>query len=426
MAETTWSRYRCVLILAGLFVIGALTVILGVALGVIANQVDDTHEGVVQRVLDEYPLIDGHNDLPWSIRQATQNKVYSFDLNDDITQIWTEDTNVTDPTIAWMPSATDIPRLRQGKVGAQFWAIFVACSSAGKDAVRMALDQIDVVYKFVRRYSDVFEMVRTADGILDAFRRKKIASAIGIEGGHMIGNTLGVLRMYYELGARYLTLTHSCDTDWADNYLVDLNGTSTRGLTDFGKIVVMEMNRLGMMIDLSHVSHQTMIDAIMTSKAPIFFSHSNVFTLCNHYRNVQDDILDLTKENGGIIMVNFYNGYLNCEPNQQQNTTIETVADHIDYIKERLGADFVGLGSDFDGVYPLPSGLEDVSKYPDLFLVLRKRGWTEAELRKLSGENFIRVFKAVERVRDSLRDQSPFEDRIDEELIQVKECTTNI
>ncbi|XP_033762327.1 dipeptidase 1-like [Pecten maximus] len=425
MAENTWTRYRCALILSGLFLIGALAVILAVALSVIANQIDDTHEGVVQRVLDEYPLIDGHNDFPWAVRQAAKNKVYSFDFNDDLGQLWT-DFNITDPSFDWMPSSTNIPKLRQGKIGAQFWSIFVACSSSGKDAVRMGLDQIDVVYKVVRRYSDVFELVKTADGLMDAFRRNKIASGIGIEGGHMIGNTLGVLRMLYELGARYMTLTHSCDTDWADSYIVDINETSTRGLSDFGKIVVKEMNRLGMMVDLSHASYQTTVDAIMTSEAPVIFSHSNVYALCNHKRNVHDDVLDMTKENGGIVMVNFYNAYLNCEPDQQHNTTIDTVADHIDYIKNRLGEDFIGIGSDFDGVNPLPIGLEDVSKYPDLLLELRKRGWTEVALRKLIGENFIRVFKAVERVRDQLKDQQPYEDVIDRDEIHVKECTTNI
>ncbi|OWF41763.1 dipeptidase 1-like [Mizuhopecten yessoensis] len=426
MTESLWTRYRCVLILAVLFLIGAFAVILGVALGVIANQIDDTHEGVVQRVLEEYPLIDAHNDLPWTIRQKTKNKVYSFDFYADTRQLWPMTINLTDPSFSYMPPCTDIPRLRKGKVGAQFWSIFTSCESSGKDAVRMGLDQVDVVYKFVRRYSDVFELVRTADGLLDAFRRNKIASAIGLEGGHMIGNTLGVLRMHYELGTRYMTLTHSCDTDWADSYLVDVNETSTRGLTDFGKIVVKEMNRLGMMVDLSHVSHQTMIDAILTSEAPIIFSHSNVFTLCNHYRNVQDDVIDMTKENGGIIMVNFYNGYLNCDPNQQQNTTIQTVADHLDYIKDRIGADFVGLGADFDGVELYPIDLDDTSKYPNLLLELRRRGWTEVELRKVVGENFIRVFRAVERVRDNLRDQPPYEDIIAREDIQVAECTTNI
>lgn len=426
MATSVWSRYGCAIIVAGIFLIGSVAIIVGVALGVLANQIDQSHESVVQRVLEEYPLIDGHNDLPWRIRQGAKNKVYSFDLDKDTSLLWPETMNQTDPEYPWNLPATDIPRLRKGKVGAQFWVVFTACSASGKDAVRMGFDQLDVIYKFLRRYPDVFELVRTAEGILDAFRRHKIGSLIGLEGGHQIGNTLGVLRMYYELGVRYMTLTHSCDNDWADNFMVDINETSTRGLTDFGKIVVKEMNRLGMMVDLSHVSHQTMIDAIMTSQAPVIFSHSNVFTLCSHYRNVQDDILNMTKENGGIVMVNFYSIYLNCEPNKQENTTLAVVADHLDYIKDMLGVDFVGLGGDFDGIEYVPVGLEDVSKYPALFLELRKRGWTEGELRKLAGENFIRVFKAVERIRDSLEDQPPFEDIIDRDEIAVKECTTNI
>lgn len=360
-------------------------------------------------ILDSYPLVDGHNDLPWRYRYYADNQVYTVDLRSNLREIWTNTTT--------NPSHTDIPRLRKGKLGAQFWANYVTCSGQYKDAVRMTVDQMDVIKKYVARYPDTFTFVTTAQGILDAFADGKIASMIGLEGGHSIDSSLGNLRMYYELGVRYMTVTHSCNTPWADNWKVDesdynatADGVPHNGLTEFGKKVIMEMNRLGMLVDLSHVAKKTMTDVLNITKAPVIYSHSSAFALCNHYRNVQDDVLQMTKLNGGVVMVNFYDKYINCYPSNQTVANLSQVADHIDYIKNLIGVDFVGIGADYDGVPTLPVGLEDVSTYPALFAELIRRGWSDEDLRKLAGENLVRVFTRTEQVRDELSWMNPYED----------------
>ncbi|KAL3831967.1 hypothetical protein ACJMK2_023655, partial [Sinanodonta woodiana] len=292
----------------------------------------------------------------------------------------------------------------------QFWAVFAPCSSQYKDPVRRSLEQTDLHFKLFKKYSKHLKHVTTAQGILDAFYDGKIASILGLEGGHSIDSSLANLRMFYKLGCRYMTITHSCNTPWADNWKVDLNNTSEHnGLTEFGKVVIKEMNRLGMIIDLSHVAKETMIDAIQVSSAPVIFSHSSAYGYCNHYRNVQDDVLRMTKNNGGLVMVNFGANFINCHPNKQPNATLSQVADHIEYIKNLIGVEYVGIGGDYDGVAVQPVGLEDVSKYPYLFAELNRRGWTEEDLRKLAGENLIRVFSKVERVRDELSYMPPYE-----------------
>ncbi|XP_062579077.1 dipeptidase 1-like, partial [Saccostrea cucullata] len=260
---------------------------------------------------------------------------------------WTETLPFDDTSFPRIPSQTDIPRLRAGKVGGQFWAVFAGCNSIDKDGVRLGLDQTDVILKYTDKYDD-FQLVTTAQGITDAFNAGKIASLIGVEGGHMIGNSLGVLRMYYRLGVRYMTLTHSCDTLWAENYKGDtMTPPPNKGLTGFGEKVVKEMNRLGMIIDLSHTSIQTQKDAMRVSRAPVIFSHSSAYALCNHARNVNDEVLNLTKENKGLVMINFYRGYINCTGS---NSSISEIADHIEYIKDFIGVDYVGIGADYDGV----------------------------------------------------------------------------
>jgi len=377
--------------------------VLGLAIGLSVEAEEDysgaPHSVRVERasqILRNYPLVDGHNDLPWQFHVRNNNTVYgSINL-----------------TVGWPDVHTDIPRLREGQVGAQFWACFVHCNSQYKDSVRLALNQVDTIRKLVSRYSQDLEWVTTAQGIEDAFSAGKIGSMIGLEGGHMIGGSLGNLRSFYDLGIRYMTLTHSCNTPWADNWHKDDDGESYEfdGLSPFGELVVKEMNRLGMMVDLAHVAHRTMKDAIAVSRAPIIFSHSSAYEKCNHNRNVRNDVLPMVKNNRGLIMVTFVNNYINCS----DYASLDNVADHIDYLKNQIGVDYVGIGGDYDGVTNLPVGLEDVSKYPDLFAELLRRGWSPADLEKLAGRNLVRVFREVEEVRDRLarENEAPFEDLI--------------
>lgn len=331
---------------------------------------------------------------------------------------------------------TDIPRLRLGGVGAQFWSVYVPPIPSGPPAVQAVLEQIDVVHRLAAQYPDTFELALTAADIERIHRQGKIASLIGMEGGHSIDNSLAVLRMTYALGARYMTLTHTKNTDWAD---AAGDRPKHHGLTPLGEDVVREMNRLGMLVDLSHVTDETMRAALKVSQAPVIFSHSSVRALCDSPRNVPDDVLVATARNGGVVMVCFLPGYLtergrvamaasdaekarlhklypDNSPRFKNEMTawhrkhpalhvasLGDVADHIDYVRKVAGIDHVGIGSDFDGFDGATDGLEDVSCYPALLAELMRRGYTREEIKQLAGLNLLRVFREVEKVSAQLK-----------------------
>ncbi|XP_006860325.1 PREDICTED: dipeptidase 1 [Chrysochloris asiatica] len=359
----------------------------------VAVCVADTFREQAVRIMQDTPVIDGHNDLPWQLLKKFNNQL--------------QDTKADLNTLTG--THTNIPKLRAGFVGGQFWSAYTPCDTQNKDAVKRTLEQMDVVHRLCQMYPDTFVCVTNSSGIRQAFRDGKVASLIGVEGGHSIDSSLGVLRMLYHLGMRYMTLTHSCNTPWADNWLVDTgeDEAQNQGLSPFGKRVLKEMNRLGIIVDLAHVSRATMVDVLSQSSAPIIFSHSSAYEICQHRRNVQDDVLQLVKQTGSLVMVNFYNDYVSC----QEEATLSQVADHLDHIKKVAGAGAVGFGGDFDGVSRLPVGLEDVSKYPDLVAELLRRKWTEAEVRGALADNLLRVFEAVEQV--SHHAQKPEEEPIE-------------
>ena len=376
----------------------------------------------VRQLLREVPLIDGHNDLPWQYRKHS-NDFSAINL--------ARDTSKLNP-----PLITDIPRLRRGGVGAQFWSVYVPPIPAGPVAVQAVLEQIDVVHQMVGHYPDTFELALTAADIERIHRQGKIASLIGMEGGHSINNSLAVLRMAYGLGARYMTLTHTKNTDWAD---AAGDQPKHHGLTPFGEDIVREMNRLGMLVDLSHVTDETMRAALKVSRAPVIFSHSSVRALCDSPRNVPDDVLATTARKGGVVMVCFLPGYLtergrvamaaseaekarlrqlypDSSPRFKKamdawhrkhpslhEASLDDVADHIEHVRKVAGIDHVGIGSDFEGFDGAPDGLEDVSCYPALLAELMRRGYTREEIKKVAGLNLLRVFREVEKVSAQLK-----------------------
>jgi membrane dipeptidase len=328
------------------------------------------------------PLIDGHNDYPWALREA------KVDLDLDRLDI-----RQPQPRIH-----TDIPRLRTGGVGGQFWSVYVPTTPSGPEAVRATLEQIDVVHRMMRKYPDVFEFAGTAADIERIFKAGRIASLIGVEGGHSIDNSLAVLRNFYSLGARYMTLTHSAHTAWADS---SAGTPAVGGLSRFGEEVVREMNRLGMLVDLSHTARETMVDAIRVSEAPVIFSHSSARAITDHARNVPDDVLKLLPANGGIVMITFVTGFIG----KDGDATLAQAADHIAHVRRIAGIDHVGIGSDYDGIPTVPKGLEDVSTFPALTAELLRRGWSDEDARKLLGQNILRVMRGAESVAARLQKQ---------------------
>ncbi len=382
----------------------------------------ESYEDRVASVLRDTPLIDGHNDIPWAIRNRVSNQLDRIDLSADL-------------TLLENPTHTDIPRLRRGQVGGQFWSVYVPIREYGGTAaqVQQVIEQIDLVHRMVERYADTFELAYTAADIKRIHASGKIASLIGMEGGHAINDSLAVLRRMYQLGARYMTLTHSKGLRWADSATDDVRHN---GLTSFGKTVVGEMNRLGMLVDLSHVSPKTMRDAIEVSAAPIIFSHSSAYAVVPHDRNVPDDILRLVDRNNGVVMVTFFPSYVSKatrlhdvkanaerdrlkaelsdaqtneklqawrEANPAPRPTLAQVADHIDHIRGVAGIDHIGLGGDYDGMPPGPIGLEDVSTYPALLIELLKRGYSDSDIAKIAGLNILRVMQNVESVAAHIR-----------------------
>jgi membrane dipeptidase len=374
----------------------------------------DAYRSRAVSILKTVPLIDGHNDIPDAIHGLGGLDSVNF--------------AVSQPKLM-----TDVPRLRAGGVGGQFWAAYVPVTTmdSGPHPAVYALEQIDLVRRLCARNSANMAMAYTAADIERNFAAGKISCLIGIEGGHAIENSLGALRMFYSLGTRYMTLTHWRSLDWA----TASTDTSRRGLSAFGKQVVLEMNRLGMLVDLSHVNDQTMSDALHTSKAPVIFSHSSARALSDHARNVPDSILKLVAVNRGVVMVNFNPGFVSEAVRVSDESisarmdalqkagadsatradslkkwqaaapraTLAQIADHVEYIRKIAGVDCVGVGSDFDGITEVPLGMEDVSKFPDLIAELLRRGWTEADVKKVAGLNILRVMREAERVAREMR-----------------------
>jgi membrane dipeptidase len=350
---------------------------------------DETAGDRIARLLAQHPLVDGHNDLPDVLRTLHGGALTPADLDKfalDRRQPLTR---------------TDLPRLAAGRVGAQFWSVYVPDDLPPAAAVVRTLQQIDLVYALHRRFPGRLEMATTADGVEAAFRAGRIAGLLGAEGGHSICDSLAVLRMFAELGVRYLTLTHNQNVAWADS-ATDVPRLG--GLNDFGREVVAEMNRIGMLVDLSHVADTTMRDALTVTTEPVIFSHSSARAICPHPRNVPDDVLAELPGNGGVCMVTFVPAFLSAErwawtrepEGPPPPVTVDLVADHIEHVREVAGVEHVGLGGDFDGCDDTPAGLDDVSCYPRLFGELAARRWSDSELAALAGGNMLRVMRSAE------------------------------
>jgi membrane dipeptidase len=372
-------------------------------------------------LLAAHPVVDGHNDLPWALREQVSYDLDRLDIAADQSD----------------RLHTDIPRLRAGGVGGQFWSVYVSVELSGADAVTAALEQIDVVHRMTERYPDDLALALTADDLEEARRRGRIASLMGAEGGHSIDGSLAVLRAFHALGVRYMTLTHNTNTPWADSATDE---PAAGGLTAFGEEVVREMNRLGMLVDLSHVSADTMRTALRVAEAPVLFSHSSARAVCDHVRNIPDDVLAQLPANGGVAMATFVPKFIlpaaiewtaAADANMRAHglhpldttpagmavqrayeaehprpaATAATVADHLDHMREVAGVDHVGIGGDYDGTAFTPDGLTDVAGYPNLIAELLRRGWSDADLAKLTWHNAVRVLRDAESAAAALREK---------------------
>lgn len=392
-----------------------------------------TPEQTAAAALKAAPVWDGHNDVPEQLRERRKDVIADFDFRDT--------TGTADPAKGWTAMHTDLARLRRGRVGAQFWSVYVSAGFPEPQAVQATLEQIDVTKRLIARYPTEMQLATSSAEVERAMKAGKVASLIGMEGGHSIGGSLGVLRQMYALGARYMTLTHFKNLAWAD---AATDAPVHGGLTDFGRDVVREMQRIGMLVDLSHVSADTMRDALEVAKAPVIFSHSGARAVNSHPRNVPDDVLALLKANGGIVMADFAPDYVSEDvrawsaakaaetarlaalnigdpeaakkgaadwlaAHPSPRATMAQAADHIDRVVKIAGIDHVGLGGDFDGVGSLPTGLEDVSTYPALFTELARRGYARADLEKIASRNMLRVMKAAEAYAAAHRGDPPIE-----------------
>ena len=382
-----------------------------------AQAATDTALIRARRILKASPLIDGHNDLPWVIREDKRapRDVDAYDLRKRTS------------------GDTDLQRLRSGQVGAQFWSVFIPGDIKDSGYARVQLEQIDIARRMIQRYPEALTLATTSSGITAAFRSGRIASLLGMEGGHAIENSLGALRAYYRLGVRYMTLTHNVTLDWAD---AAMDAPRHNGLTPFGREVVREMNRLGMIVDISHVTPKVMHDVLDVAESPVMFSHSSAKAITDHPRNVPDDVLRRLPRNGGVVMITFIPAFVsqpvaNWELQLAERTrgtvpaeaarisadfartspkpvaTLKDVADHIDYVRRTAGVDHVGIGSDFWGDPEMPTGLEDASRFPYLFAELIRRGWSDDDLAKLAGRNILRVLRGAEMSATRIRRQRP-------------------
>ncbi|MHA7819928.1 MAG: dipeptidase [Erythrobacter sp.] len=389
--------------------------------------------------LEVAPVFDGHNDVPIQLRARFNNQINDFDFADTL------DTGETHPQGRVMH--TDTTRLVEGRVGAQYWSVYVPASLPEPEAVQATMEQIDVMKRLIARYPESLAYAETADDVENAMRAGRVASMLGMEGGHSIGSSLAVLRQMYALGARYMTLTHSANTPWADSATDD---PEHGGLSEFGKDVVREMNRIGMLVDLSHVSEDAMMDALDVAEAPVIFSHSGARAINGHARNVPDGVLARLPENGGLVMVVALPGFLNDDrrqwfanreaevarqeslfrgqpdvvsramaewdaANPMPETSIGDMADHIDHIREVAGVEHIGIGGDFDGMPNGPVGFEDVTGYPQLFAELVRRGYSQVELELIASRNAIRVLREAERYSARVADRAPIETLIPKE-----------